>query len=204
MLAILLLAAGASSRMGGTDKLLEKLDGEPLVRRMARHALASGLPLWVALPKAPHPRHGALDDLPLTPVEVADAAMGMAHSIRAGINALPAHCEAVMILPADMPELDTGDLARMQAAWRAAPEGTTLRATGADGRPGHPVIFPACLFPSLAALSGDRGARALLDDPARQLRLVALPGRHALTDLDTPEDWARWRALRRSAEDPRR
>ena len=69
-----------------------------------------------------------------------------------------------------------------------------VRATGADGTPGHPVIFPARLFAALARLKGDTGARAVLEGEA--VLHVALPGRAALVDLDTPEDWAGWLAAR--------
>ncbi|PKP79286.1 MAG: nucleotidyltransferase family protein, partial [Alphaproteobacteria bacterium HGW-Alphaproteobacteria-2] len=95
----------------------------------------------------------------------------------------------VLVLPADMPEITTEDLRAVAAAFDGA---HVLRGAGADGTPGHPVLFPAAALPALAALSGERGAR----DLAAGARLVTLPGRHALTDLDTPEDWADWRAAR--------
>jgi CTP:molybdopterin cytidylyltransferase MocA len=71
-----------------------------------------------------------------------------------------------------------------------------LRATGSDGRPGQPVLFPPRLVPRFADLSGDEGARRLL--PGEPLVPVLLPGTRALTDLDTPEDWAVWRLMRES------
>ena len=67
-----------------------------------------------------------------------------------------------------------------------------IRATTEDGHPGHPVIFPAALLPEMAALRGDAGARDLLS--RHPVRFLALPGSRAVTDLDTPEDWAAWRA----------
>ena len=67
-----------------------------------------------------------------------------------------------------------------------------VRATAMDGRAGHPVVFPARCLAEMAALQGDEGARAVL--AAHEVAHVALPGRRAVTDLDTPEDWAAWRA----------
>ena len=69
---------------------------------------------------------------------------------------------------------------------------SVIRASTADGRAGHPVIFPARLWPDLVRLQGDQGARDMLKSEAVQL--CPLPGQHALTDLDTPEAWAAWRA----------
>ncbi|MFN5826754.1 MAG: nucleotidyltransferase family protein, partial [Rhodobacterales bacterium] len=62
-----------------------------------------------------------------------------------------------------------------------------------DGTPGHPVLFPVWALADLAALTGDSGARDLLQTYRNRTELVALPARHAVTDLDTPEDWAAWR-----------
>ncbi|GGE23175.1 molybdopterin-guanine dinucleotide biosynthesis protein A [Primorskyibacter flagellatus] len=190
-LAILLLAAGSSSRMRGGDKLMEEVEGAPLLATMARRALAATDVVLVTLPRADHPRSRAIRDLDVTRVLVPDAEEGMGASIRAAIPALTDRETALMILPADMPDITTGDLQTLASAWQSAPD-AIHRATNADGTPGHPVIFPARLFPDLKALTGDTGARALL--PSEHVKLTALPGTHATTDLDTPEDWAAWRA----------
>ncbi|MBT9383686.1 nucleotidyltransferase family protein [Pseudooceanicola sp. CBS1P-1] len=187
-LVVLLLAAGASSRMRGGDKLLEPVAGQPLLRLMALRALELA-PVIVTLPALDHPRRRALEGLPVTVVPVPEAGEGMAASIRAGVAALgPA--EAVMILPADMPELTAGDLRRVAAGF----DGRQIRRGASGATPGHPVLFPAELFPELSRLSGDQGARPVLRAHAARVVPVALPGRHALTDLDTPEDWSAWRA----------
>lgn len=179
--------------MRGGDKLLEEVGGEPLLARLARAGLAAGLTVIVTLPDPGHPRARALAGLDVIRVPVPDAAEGMAASLRAGLAACPEGAAGLMILPADMPEIDAGDLATLAAAFAEDPA-RVLRATGEDGTPGHPVVFPRRLFPALAGLRGDEGARSILK--GEDVRLLALPGRHALTDLDTPEDWAAWRATR--------
>ena len=188
-LAALLLAAGASRRMRGGDKLLEVVGGRPLIRERAEMLLAAGLPVRVALPCPGTARRAALDGLAVTAVDVPDAAQGMAASIRAGIAALPPGLDGVLILPADMPEITAEDIRTACAAFGGK---RPLRATSADGVAGHPVLFPARLFPDLLRLGGDSGAKDLLKREG--FDRVPLPGRHALTDLDTPEDWAAWRA----------
>lgn len=186
---ILILAAGAATRMRGGDKLLEPVAGQPQLARIAGAALATGAPVRVALPPDRPARNAALIGLAVQRVPVADAAEGMAASIRAGLAGWQG---AVMILPADMPELTAPMLRQMIAAHQVTPE-AILRGASGDA-PGHPVIFPADLLPALRQLHGDAGARSVIAGAASRLRLIALPGRAALTDLDTPEDWAAWRA----------
>lgn len=188
-LAILLLAAGSSSRMAPQDKLLEKVEGEPLLALMCRRAALTGLPCYVTLPDVNHPRVKWIGSA--TAIYVPDASEGMAASIRAGISALPDHIQAVMILPTDMPEIESQDLQHLAAHYHDI-DCPILRASAADGTPGHPVLFPRRYFNALCALSGDVGARAVLAN--EPVRLVALPGQRAITDLDTPEAWANWRA----------
>jgi CTP:molybdopterin cytidylyltransferase MocA len=191
--AIVILAAGASSRMGGRDKLLEPVAGEPLVARVARIAAATGCPVTVVLPHDRPARRAALAGLPVAVVEARDAARGMSASLRAGLATLAPGAAAAMILPADMPGLATEDLGALIAAHRADPA-RILRGATADGRPGHPVLFPADLLPALAAATGDTGGRAVIAANPERVRLVPLAGDRAVLDLDTPADWAAFRA----------
>ena len=186
---ILIPAAGGSSRMRGGDKLLELVDGMALLRRQA--AMAAGLaPVLVTLPPDRPVRRAALAGLDIAIATLPDAGEGMAASLRAGARA--AGGRAVLVLPADMPDIDAADLRAMLAAHAATPA-AILRGTGADGTPGHPVLIPPDLVPDLSGLTGDEGARSVLVRHRDRLRPVPLPGSHALTDLDTPEAWAAWR-----------
>lgn len=189
---ILIPAAGASSRMRGGDKLLEQVDGTPQLARVATAALGTRCPVAVTLRPEDDARRTALDGLAITLISVPDASLGMSASLRRGAAACPPG-HALMVLPADMPDIGAMDLGRMLAAQSVDPD-RILRATGQDGRPGNPVLFPPRLVPSFADLTGDEGARRLL--PGETLVPVPLPGRRAVTDLDTPEDWATWRLMR--------
>jgi CTP:molybdopterin cytidylyltransferase MocA len=188
---ILLLAAGKSSRMRGRDKLLEDIDGQPLVRLMAGRALKSGVPVRVALGADQLDRRAALDGLA---VEITDATGndGMAASIRAGVAGLTG---PVLIALADMPEITAQDFHLMLSLGAQAPNAILQAATRA-GKPGHPVLFPADLLPDLAQLRGDAGAKQILTANAARLHLLPLADGRAGVDLDTPEDWAAWRARR--------
>ena len=192
-LPVILLAAGASTRMRGRDKLMEDIGGEPLLRRQARLARGIG-PVTVALPPPPHPRYTALSGLDITPLPVPEAAEGMGASLRRAFAALPLDTPAAMVLLADMPALEARDLARLAAAVDLTGETLIWRATTEDGKPGHPIVFAAALFDQLKQLRGDDGGRAVVRAAADRMQLVPLPDQRARRDLDTPEDWAAWRA----------
>ncbi len=195
MITILLLAAGSSSRMRGGDKLLEEVDGAPLLRTLALRALAANQDVLVALPCDKPAREDALAGLDVSTISVPDADHGMAHSLRAAIGALPTSTSAVMVLPADMPEITIRDFQTLISAHAVNPS-AILRGATKTLEPGHPVVFPKRFFEELRALEGDIGARAVLRKHKADVKLVPLPEQHALTDLDTPEQWADWRAAR--------
>lgn len=188
-LLILIPAAGAASRMRGGDKLLEQVAGEPQLRRIARFALTSSCPVRVVLPPDRPLRAAALHGLAVEIVVATDAAAGMSASLRAGVAGWAG---AVMILPADMPEIDMKMIAQIIDIHHED-EDFILRGASL-GHPGHPVLLPADLAAEIAGLTGDEGARSILARHRARLRLVDLPGRAALTDLDTPEDWLAWRS----------
>jgi molybdenum cofactor cytidylyltransferase len=191
---ILLLAAGRATRMRGADKLLEPVPApfgdRPLLEVMARRCLRAG-PTRVILGPGQDARRALLDGLEVEVVEAPDGE-GMAASIVAGVVGLSA---PVLVVLADMPDVTASDLHLLMALSLQAPD-LILRAAAEDGTPGNPVLFPAGLLPELAALTGDTGAREVLQRHADRVRLVPLKGDRALTDLDTPEDWAAWRASR--------
>ncbi len=192
---ILIPAAGASSRMRGRDKLLELVDGQPLLVRQVARALQTGARVLVTMAHDRPARGAALADLAQQRLRVQeiDGREGMAVSIRAGgVAAEQSGTTALMIMLPDMPELETEDLQALIAAHLETPE-ATLRAATAVGAPGHPVIIPRRLFQELDSVTGDAGAREVLQ--GEQVRLIPLRGERAVTDLDTPEEWTRWQCL---------
>jgi len=160
-IAILIPAAGASSRMGRLDKMLQLAGDAPLLARVTRRAVTTGQPVIVTVPDLSHPRADLARTEGAALAVVSDWASGMAASLRAGVAALPAQTSAVMILPADMPDLQTEDLQTLIRAAQAAPK-AIIRATTHDGNPGHPVIFPADLFAELRVISGDQDRKSVV------------------------------------------
>jgi molybdenum cofactor cytidylyltransferase len=193
---ILILAAGSSSRMRGADKLMEKVGRLPLLRHVARIALATRVPVSVTLPPDALDRKQALLGLSLHVVEVPDAPLGMSRSLVRGIADISRRAgpeDGLMILPADMPGFSTAVLSDLISRFRAEPD-LIFRGGTVAGQPGHPAIFPRDLWPTLAQVTGDEGGRSVLQENQGRARVIPLPGPMAILDLDTPEDWAAWRA----------
>lgn len=188
---IILLASGASSRMPGEDKLLKLIGGAPLLSRTAQACLAShARAVLVTIRPEDSARRAVLDTLPLQIVEAPDWRDGMAASIRAGVAALPADSDGVMLALGDMPDVTAQDINAVIAAFKSANGQDICRATAQDGTPGHPVLFSKSDYAALAQLTGDQGARAILAQNKDRTRLVPTKGTNALIDLDTPEAWA--------------
>ncbi len=184
---ILLLAAGRSTRMRGADKMMESVAGVPLLRVMAERALKAGT-TRVVLAEGQDTRRAALEGLDVDIVRV-HPDDGMAASIVAGATGVTG---PLLLVLADMPDIMAADLYLMIGLSRQAPK-AILRAATPGGIPGHPVLFPADLVRGLRGLSGDEGARSILQTHKSRVHLIPLKDDRAVVDLDTPEDWAAWR-----------
>lgn len=177
-----LLAAGGSRRLG-QPKQLVRFQGETLVHRAARLSLEAGFaPVLVVMGAEREAVAAALADLPVTCVPNPEWATGLASSIRAGIARLPSGCAGALLLACDQVALTAAHLAALRRTFRAAPGLPAASAYG--GGLGIPALFPPSLFPDLAHLQGDRGAKALLD-PGRTTAVAFPEGRQ---DVDTLED----------------
>lgn len=192
-LPILILAAGQSSRMRGVDKLMEHIDDVALLRRQINIASAVSGSVFVALPDPTHPRTNNLAGTNALPIFVPNASEGLGVTLREAVAALPS-CTAFMVVLADLAALEASDLQAILDARANNPNYLIWRGATDVGKSGHPIVFDASLRPAFANLAGDTGGAAILKAQKDQTCLVPLPDHRALLDLDTPEDWARWRA----------
>jgi len=184
-----ILAAGASERLGRPKQLL-RYRNETLVHRTARLARAAGLaPLHVVVGYRGRDVAGALGDLAaaVALVNNPDWSAGMGGSLARGIASLPDAAGAALVLVTDQPHLSGAVLGAILERYRsdAAPLVACRYASGALG---VPALFARRFFPELAALAGDRGARALFTRHAAALTTVSFPSGNA--DIDTPADAA--------------
>jgi molybdenum cofactor cytidylyltransferase len=184
-----ILAAGASTRMGTPKQLLE-LEAKPLVVRAVEAALASpAWPVVVVLGAHEEQIRPALARLPVLIAENAAWSEGMASSIRTGVMTLGQFSraiDAVVIALCDQPAFSAAVIAQLVAAQRTT--GRSIVAAHYHGRNGAPALFMREHFPALTALTGEEGARALLNGDPSQIATVDLPA--LALDFDTPGDFA--------------
>lgn len=181
---VVVLAAGQSRRMGGPNKLLALFSGKPLIRRSVEAALASkgGRTIVVTGHQAPRIEE-ALQGLHATVVHNPDYADGLSGSLRTGIAAVRESSAGALIMLGDMPAVTAGDIDRMVGAFAGSGGRCIVRAT-CRGKRGNPVLLPRSLFPAVAALEGDTGARHLVE--AERVPVIDVEiGSAAATDVDT-------------------
>jgi molybdenum cofactor cytidylyltransferase len=182
-LAGILLAAGGSERLG-RPKQLVRIGGESLVRRQAAMVAGAVDELVVVIGHQAEMIAALLHDQPVRLQRNASWSQGMGTSLAAGISALPAGADAVLVMLCDQYRIIANDLFDLVDAWRAEP--TRVVAARWEGACGPPAIFPRSFFAELAMLAGDRGARGLIENPESRTRFVAMD--NAQYDLDTQED----------------
>jgi molybdenum cofactor cytidylyltransferase len=183
----LVLAAGRSSRMGGPNKLLAELAGKPLLRIVVEQVLASrATPVIVVTGHQRERVEAALRGLPVTFVHNPDFAGGLGTSLKAGIAALPAEADGVIVCLGDMPQIDAALIDRLASAFDPD-KGALVVVPTIDGKRGNPVVWSRRFFPDLMAVEGDVGARYLIGRYAEAVTEVPLTGNAALTDIDTPD-----------------
>ena len=187
MIPVLILAAGQSARMRGTDKLMQDVHGQPLLLRQIKRARHIG-PVFVALPNADHPRLAAIGNA--TPLFIPESCEGIGGTLRGAVKRLPAG--PFMLLLPDLIDLDSSDLTAILNASREHPDCLIWRGATPDGKAGHPIIFAASLRPEFEKLHGDTGAKSVINPLKSRSYLHKFPDNRARNDLDTPADWDAW------------
>ena len=167
MISCVMLAAGSSTRSLYGNKLLACLpDGVPVVRQVALTLLGAGVgELLVVTGHQSQLIEEALEGLSLRFVFASRHTEGMGHSLAAGVGATRRDTEAFLICPADLPWLQKSTVRDVGLAFDAQGAGQHVIPVQA-GRRGHPVVLGAWLRGGLEALSGDIGARRLLEEEA--------------------------------------
>lgn len=190
---VAILAAGASTRMGTPKQLLE-IEGKPLIVRTVEAALASSAwPVVVVVGAEADNIRRVLARFPVMLTENPAWSEGMASSIRAAVTTLQQfsrRLDAALIALCDQPAFSADTIAQLVETQRTS--GRSIVAARYSGRQGAPALFMREHFSTLTALTGEEGARALLNGPTSHVATVELP--QLALDLDTPNDVAAFRA----------
>ncbi len=192
-IAAIVLAAGRSTRMGPANKLLQEIEGRPMVARVVDAALAStARPVVAVTGHQAEAVREALAGRDVTFVHNPDYATGLASSLRQGLSALPADCDGALVALGDMPRLTAAHLEQLISAFSPI-EGRAIIVPTWGGKRGNPVLWAARFFPEMKAVAGDVGARHLIGEHADLVREVESPDDAVLLDVDTPDILARLR-----------
>lgn len=181
------LAAGASSRMAGSQKLLLEFEGRPMVRHAIEAASEGGCHQVVVVYSADDVKNAV--DGAAEVVHNPDALTGMASSLKVGLRALRPEIEAAVILLGDQPLVGSRTVAALLRAWRREGSRPAVAVSKRRNKWTPPVVLAREMWTDLYALDGDAGARQILDGHPELLDTVPAPGRP--DDIDTPEDYAK-------------
>ncbi len=199
----LILAAGASNRMGRPKQLLPAGEGT-LLDRIIGEALRSQLdPVVLVLGHRCEEIRAALaTDLNHPKLRIRknkDYLDGISTSLLTGLMAVEVTCDHIMVLLADMPYI-TSDLINL-LLHKYLESGLPLGAIETGGRRSHPVVIGRSLFHDLHKMRGDTGARKLFLEHPDQICLVSPQGEYRDLDVDTPEDYQKFIGALKRDED---
>ena len=188
--AALVLAAGRSTRMGHNKLLARLADGRTMIEHTVDQVLAAAArPVLVVTGHNGAEIRAALADKQVSFVAAPDYALGLAHSLHAGIAALPAETDAALICLGDMPLVEAGVLNQLLAAF-APKEAREIVLPSFNGERGNPVLWGRRFFDELLALTGDTGARQILHRHMAFVAEVPVQSDAVLRDFDTPDTLA--------------
>lgn len=182
-----LLAAGAGTRFGGAKLLHPLEDGGAIAAHAARNLRAAGLEVIAVIRPGDFPLSDLLEQEGCYVTQCAESVRGMGYSLAHGVAAARDAGGWVVAL-ADMPRVAP---VTARSVIEALEAGAQIAAPVYRGERGHPVGFARGLHLELLALTGDCGARAVIDRHRDGLRLVAVDDPGVLLDVDAKEDLQR-------------
>lgn len=183
----IVLAAGTSTRYGRSNKLLEELDGVPVLRHATETIVRSQVDdVSIVVGYQSAQVEAALSGLDVSFCRNESYDRGLSSSVRTGVQAaIESGDDAVLIALGDMPWVDRETVNLLIEGYRRG-VGDILVAAH-DGQRGNPVLFDQRFFDALADIEGDTGGRQLLTE-RDDVVLVETDDRGVLRDIDSPGD----------------
>ena len=206
MLPAVILAAGASMRMGTPKAMLEAPDGRPFVVRVIRALLAAAVEDIVVVTGRDHDAVVAAvtSDAPHVMPRFArnpDPVRGQLSSLWTGMDiAIGAATPGLMVTLVDVPMIDPDTITQVISTWRRTRAPIVRPAIG--DRHGHPVIFDRAVFGELRRAAIEEGAKSVVRAHEHDLINVAVDDAGCLVDVDTPADYAALRAAASASQRP--
>ena len=186
--AIVILAAGTSSRLGSPKQLLE-YNGKTLLQHAIDTALVTGCPkVMVVLGARADMLKLKLANQPIEILENKNWQEGMTSSIRYALQNITIagfQPESIIFMVCDQPYVTSSLL--MSLVEKSVETGLPIIASGYDDKAGTPAMFHKSMFPQLMDLKGDKGASALLAAQPEKVAIVPFP--KGVTDIDTMADY---------------
>ncbi len=195
MIAIIVLAAGKSTRFA-KNKLLALVDGEAMIRRVAKEALHSMADKVVVVlgheaDRVREVLRGLDDTGKLQLVYNERYEEGMSSSIKAGLHAVDDAAEAVIILPGDYALMTSRPIDALIKEYQVS--GGPILIASFQGKRGHPILIDRSLFDEVKEINEETmGLRKVVRAHSNEVKLVEVHSKEVLIDIDTFEDYARY------------
>ena len=188
MLSLIVLAAGKSTRMHGRNKLLAKVGGTPMIRRVVIAALQSKVDeVIVVVGWEADKVRKALAELPCRIVLNKDYAKGQSTSVKAGLRDVGETTQAILVLPGDVAMIDFRSINRIVDDYSIRKRLIVIASH--KGKLGHPVLLDRQLFNEIGAINeATYGLKSVIEKYRRKIRLIETGSPNVLTDVDTRED----------------
>ena len=188
MLSLIILAAGRSTRMPGRNKLLVKVDGKQIIRRLVERALSSKVDeVIVVLGWEAKKIRDTLDDLPCRFAVNKEYRKGQSSSVKAGLREISPGTEAILVLPGDVAMINPRSIDRVMEAYNDGKNAIVVAAH--NGRSGHPILLSKKLFKEIEQIDeATFGLKSVVSRHGSEIRMVETGSESVLRDIDTPED----------------
>lgn len=182
-----ILAGGESKRMGTTNKLLEPINGKPMVAFTAETIIASKANSVAAVTGFEHQKiQEAIKNSNIEFIHNKNFQNGISSSVVTAIKSAPEDCSAILIGLGDMPKITVSHINMLIDAYNPL-EGRAICVPTWKGKRGNPVLWARRFFPEMLQLKGDFGAKELMGKYAELVVEVEMNDNGIVIDIDTPE-----------------